>query len=207
MGERPPPHQLSGGQRQRVALARALAMKPRVLCSTSLSALDAKVRLELSAGCATPRRITSPRFRHPRPRRGPRTSRPSVVLNKGRSNRTARPSKSTTTPRTPFVHDFLGNVNVFHKRDHEGTAGVGFVRPHEVGLSRDRHLPTDLEGQIVDVRIRGPQVAVELAVEGHDLPIEAEVAREAFKALALVPGDRVFVDLAAVRVYAEDYSI
>jgi len=204
------PSQLSGGQRQRVALARALATEPKVLLlDEPFSALDAKVRLELRRWLRKLHdeiHITSVFVTHDQEEALELADR-IVVVNKGVIEQQGTPEEVYDHPANAFVHNFLGNVNVFHKRDHEGAAGVGFVRPHEVGLGRERGKPTDLEGVIIDVRIRGPQVAVELAVEGYELPIEAEIARDAFKALGVVPGDRVFVDLAAVKVYAEDYSI
>ena len=204
------PSQLSGGQRQRVALARALATEPKVLLlDEPFSALDAKVRLELRRWLRKLHdeiHITSVFVTHDQEEALELADR-IVVVNKGVIEQQGTPEEVYDHPANAFVHNFLGNVNVFHKRDHEGAAGVGFVRPHEVGLGRERGKPTDLEGVIIDVRIRGPQVAVELAVEGYELPIEAEIARDGFKALGVVPGDRVFVDLAAVKVYAEDYSI
>jgi sulfate transport system ATP-binding protein len=205
------PSQLSGGQRQRVALARALATNPRVLLlDEPFSALDAKVRLELRRWLRKLHdeiHITTLFVTHDQEEALELADR-IVVINKGVIEQQGTPEEVYDRPANAFVHNFLGNVNVFHRRGQGGGAEVGFVRPHEVGLSRDRVKETDLEGVIEDIRIRGPQVAVELRCPGYETPIEAEVAREAFKTLGLVPGDRVFVSLDALTTYrTEDYSI
>lgn len=204
------PSQLSGGQRQRVALARALATEPKVLLlDEPFSALDAKVRLELRRWLRKLHdeiHITSVFVTHDQEEALELADR-IVVVNRGVIEQQGTPEDVYDRPANAFVHNFLGNVNVFHRRDQNGHPGVGFVRPHEVGLGLNRQKPSDVEGRIVDVRIRGPQVVVEVTIEGHESPIEAEVPREAFKALGALPGDLVFVDLAAVKVYAEDYSI
>jgi len=204
------PSQLSGGQRQRVALARALATEPRVLLlDEPFSALDAKVRLELRRWLRKLHdelHITSVFVTHDQEEALELADR-IVVVNKGAIEQQGTPEEVYDNPASAFVHNFLGNVNVFHRRTHDGSASVGFVRPHDVVLGRVRGKPTDLEGVIVDARIRGRQVAVEVSVPGHERSIEAEIDREAFKALGVAPGDSVFVDLEAITEYVEDYSI
>jgi len=204
------PSQLSGGQRQRVALARALATNPRVLLlDEPFSALDAKVRLELRRWLRKLHdefKITTLFVTHDQEEALELADR-IVVINKGVIEQQGTPEQVYDSPANAFVHNFLGNVNVFHRREPGQAPNIGFVRPHEVSLGRDRRKDSDLEGTITDVRIRGPQVAVEVDVAGYEVPIEAEVARDAFKALGLVPGDRVFVDLEAVKVYQEEFTI
>jgi sulfate transport system ATP-binding protein len=134
------PHQLSGGQRQRIALARALAVEPRVLLlDEPFGALDAKVRKELRRWL---RRLhddmhtTSVFVTHDQEEAMEVADR-IVVMNQGRIEQDGAPDEVYDQPATPFVLQFLGDVNLFHgRRDHApGSAGeVGYVRPHEVDI-------------------------------------------------------------------------
>ena len=122
------PSQLSGGQRQRVALARALAVEPKVLLlDEPFGALDAKVRAGAArAGCAALHdeiHLTSVFVTHDQEEALELADR-VVVMNEGRSSRRARPPKSTQAPRTAFVAEFLGDVNVL-----EGTVGTDETVP------------------------------------------------------------------------------
>ncbi len=113
------PNQLSGGQRQRVALARALAVEPKLLLlDEPFGALDAKVRKELRRWLRRLHdelHITSILVTHDQEEALEAADR-IVVLNQGHIEQTGTPEEVYENPATPFVYQFLGDVNVFHGR-------------------------------------------------------------------------------------------
>lgn len=110
------PTQLSGGQRQRVALARALAVEPKVLLlDEPFGALDAKVRKELRRWLRKLHdefHITSIFVTHDQEEALDVADR-IVVMNNGKIEQIGSPDEVYTHPKSPFVYDFLGNVNLF----------------------------------------------------------------------------------------------
>ncbi|NTW83991.1 MAG: sulfate ABC transporter ATP-binding protein [Chlorobiaceae bacterium] len=225
------PSQLSGGQRQRVALARALAVNPRVLLlDEPFSALDAKVRQELRRWLRKLHdeiHVTSIFVTHDQEEALELADR-IVVISKGRIEQEGTPQEVYDHPANAFVYNFLGNVNVFHGRIRNGRIVLGeqhqleaaddmknleekegraFVRPYEIGISRLQSKGSDLQGTITDIRLLGGQIGLEIACEGFLTPIEAEIPRELFKNLELGRGEKVFVALNRVKVFAGDYEI
>lgn len=118
------PSQLSGGQRQRVALARALAVEPKVLLlDEPFGALDAKVRKELRRWLRRLHdefQISSIFVTHDQ-EEALDVADKIVVMNQGRIEQIGTPIEVYENPQTPFVYDFLGSVNIFKGRLHEGT--------------------------------------------------------------------------------------
>jgi len=108
------PHQLSGGQQQRVALARALAIEPRVLLlDEPLSALDAKVRLQLREQIRTlqTRLGTTTLFvTHDQEEALSMADRVGVMRG-GRLEQIATPGELYARPSTAFVAEFVGTMN------------------------------------------------------------------------------------------------
>jgi sulfate transport system ATP-binding protein len=213
------PEQLSGGQRQRVALARALAVQPKVLLlDEPFSALDAKVRKELRDWL---RRIhdelhvTTVLVTHDQEEALEVADR-VAILDRGKLEQIGTPQSIYDRPASPFVYNFLGNVNLFHgrlladlssrerDRDPRGSNGsaIGFVRPHELELSRE--LPSDAKAvlaTVVRIQATGPQIRLELSVAGSGKPVAAELGRKRFEELALVPGDEIFVWPHSIRLF------
>ncbi len=108
------PHQLSGGQQQRVALARALAIEPRVLLlDEPLSALDAKVRLQLREQIRNlqQRLGTTTLFVTHDQEEALSMSDRVGVMRAGRLEQVASPDELYARPATAFVAEFVGTMN------------------------------------------------------------------------------------------------
>src|SRR5690349_22620269 len=157
MGQRFP-SQLSGGQRQRVALARALAIEPSVLLlDEPFGALDAKVRKELRRWLRRLHdelHVTSIFVTHDQEEALEVADR-VVLMNAGDIEQVGSPQEVWDHPASPFVYGFLGDVNLFRGRAHEGEVHLGglqlaspehadarnaaasaYVRPHDLDVQR-----------------------------------------------------------------------
>jgi putative spermidine/putrescine transport system ATP-binding protein len=108
------PHQLSGGQQQRVALARALAIRPKVLLlDEPLSALDAKIRVQLRAEIRAIQRklgITAIYVTHDQEEALSISDR-IVVMYEGKIEQVGSPFEIYNFPQTAFVASFVGTLN------------------------------------------------------------------------------------------------
>ena len=113
------PDQLSGGQRQRVALARALVKRPKVLLlDEPLSALDRKLREEMQLELVRLRRevgITFVFVTHDQEEAMSMSSRIGV-MDAGRIVQIGTPNDIYEHPRTRFVADFIGSINLIEGR-------------------------------------------------------------------------------------------
>ncbi len=129
-------HQLSGGQQQRVALARALVTRPRVLLlDEPLSALDAKVRVQLRdeiRRIQTELGITTVFVTHDQEEALAVADRVAVMRD-GVIEQIGTPEELYTTPRTPFVANFVGLSNRLAGEHSKGIVTVQGTRLELLG--------------------------------------------------------------------------
>lgn len=218
------PAQLSGGQRQRVALARALAVEPRLLLlDEPFGALDAKVRQELRRWLRRLHgqiHLTSVFVTHDQEEALELANR-VVVMNEGVIEQDGTPEEVVEHPASPFVMNFVGNVNMFHGRVQAGKAVLGplaldypahesaearnasgYTRPHEIEVTRSED-GSGLWATVSDVRQSGAIVKMELNDAAGGL-IQVELGREQFARLHLRAGEQVYVKPKRVRVFMFD---
>ncbi len=127
-----------------------------------------------------------------------------VIMNEGRIEQSGTPEEVYEQPATPFVYGFLGDVNLFHGRIHQGRvaigggqidapgwadaqdqAGVAYVRTYEVELGPSPMGDSSLEAVVRHIRAFGPVVRLELDLVDGGRTMEAQIPRDRFEALAL----------------------
>jgi len=158
------PAQLSGGQQQRVALARALACSPSLLLlDEPLSALDARVRVRLRDEVRSLQRrlgLTSIMVTHDQEEALAMADR-IVVMNRGRVEQVGSPAEIYGRPRSDFVADFVGTMNMLDAI----VIGRGLVRAGALTLSCSTVL-TRAEGRHVKLGLRPEEVRIRDLGEG-----------------------------------------
>jgi putative spermidine/putrescine transport system ATP-binding protein len=186
------PHQLSGGMQQRVALARALAIEPRVLLlDEPLSALDAKVRVQLREEI---RRIqlelgiTTLYVTHDQ-EEALAISDHVAVMYGGRIEQMGTPTEMYTTPLTPFVAEFIGTMNRLESIVVDGTRGE--VEHDGVRLTIDAARGRR-NGERVLVLVR-PEALEPVAAGNGGAPAENTLAGEVLTHTFLGPVTRLKV--------------
>ena len=222
------PSQLSGGQRQRVALARALAVEPKVLLlDEPFGALDAKVRKELRRWLRQLHdeiHVTTLFVTHDQ-EEALEVSDRVAILRDGKIEQIGTPEEIYDRPASPFVYDFLGNVNLFSGRVKDGAMVIGgtsfaspdaageqdseavaFVRPHDIRVTRIASGPA-LAAQVVRSNAAGPVANLELKRLDSGELFTVQLSKEQFQELSPRPGETVFVELKNVKVFSDDYNI
>jgi sulfate/thiosulfate transport system ATP-binding protein len=217
------PSQLSGGQRQRIALARALAVEPKVLLlDEPFGALDAKVRKELRRWLRRLHdeiHVTSIFVTHDQEEALEVADR-VVLMNRGRVEQIGTAEEVYAHPATPFVYGFLGSVNLFHGRAHDGVMHVGnvtldvpehggaenapavaYTRPHEIDVGHFAPGEPGILARLNRALVVGLSARLELEREDDAGIIEAEIPIDLYRCLALREGETLLVRPRKTKVF------
>lgn len=222
------PSQLSGGQRQRVALARAIAVEPQVLLlDEPFGALDAKVRKGLRDWLRKLHEeihLTSVLVTHDQEEALEVADR-IVVMNQAQVEQIGTPEEVFHRPASRFVMEFLGQVNIFHGRVHDGRARLGdmtfdypdykssqeqaaivYMRPHELDIQRSADTRPGLSARIARLNPAGPVARIHLDTPDGE-SIQVDLSQERYHQLQLAVGEAVFVYPRNARVFVPDFVI
>jgi ABC-type Fe3+/spermidine/putrescine transport system ATPase subunit len=176
------PGQLSGGQQQRVALARALVMSPEVLLlDEPLSNLDAKLRVSIRTELISIQRqlgVTTIYVTHDQDE-ALAMSDWVAVMNRGRVIQWGTPWEVYYAPRTPFMADFLGSVNLVRVPVVERTGSTTVVRLGEHTLPLRQGRP-DGDEALLSIRPETLRLVSPGEPVGEGLSLPGRVVRRTF---------------------------
>ncbi|HEY3060018.1 MAG TPA: ABC transporter ATP-binding protein [Chloroflexota bacterium] len=207
--------QLSGGQQQRVALARAIVFEPRLLLlDEPLSNLDAKLRVHMRTELKHLQQqtgITSVFVTHDQAESMALADR-IIVMNQGRIEQVGTPHEIYERPRSRFVSEFVGSINVLSavveslagnqvtlnqagrevrcvtdRPLAQGDQVLISVRPEKLSFVRANGGANTWEGQVASVAYYGDHREYEVEVDELRLKVTTAVN------VAVERGDRVFL--------------
>jgi spermidine/putrescine ABC transporter ATP-binding subunit len=215
------PTMLSGGQQQRVALARALIMNPRVLLlDEPLGALDLKLRKEMQIELKRIQDQVGITFIYVTHDQGEALSMSDrvAVMSNGVIEQIDEPRAIYDRPLTPFVADFIGDMNFLAGEVAESadggfalTTGAGVVvrgrgqavkgaqvrvgiRPERIIASADAASGTanSAKAEVVTKMYLGDQIQIVANLPGAGNVVVREQRASADPALDTIhPGDRI----------------
>ncbi len=167
------PAQLSGGQQQRVALARALVLRPKVLLlDEPLSNLDAQLRHKVRDEIREIQqqfRITTVFVTHDQDEALSVSDRVAVLSN-GRIEQFDTPDNLYRYPKTEFVANFIGSVNMFEGRlANNRIEGSGWSIPHPSPYSQPLH-DVKIAVRPEDIELRHPSSSLPTAAIKRRIP-------------------------------------
>ncbi|MDE9451000.1 ABC transporter ATP-binding protein [Aliiroseovarius sp. Z3] len=201
------PHQISGGQRQRVALARSLAKAPKLLLlDEPLGALDKKLRQDTQFELMDIQEKTGTTFvivTHDQEEAMTVASR-IAVMDHGKIIQVDTPSKIYEEPKSIYVADFIGDVNLIKgnvSRTGDGHASIAWaegqpdltgishqdlpigsaatlaVRPEKLSIytSRPKDQSNVIKGKVLDIAYLGNMSTYVIETPSGDL-IKAQIA-------------------------------
>jgi sulfate/thiosulfate transport system ATP-binding protein len=146
-----------------------------------------------------------------------------VVMHDGRVEQVGTPEEVYHIPKSEFVLNFLGNVNLFHGRVEAGQAHIGpgkienaeidesvageakvFIRPHDLEIHQfEPQGKSSFPAKVRHINAAGSVVKVELMGE-DGANFFAEITHDVNRELNLADGDHVFVHVKDVRVFLQE---
>ena len=128
------------------------------------------------------------------------------------------PEEVYQRPASPFVYQFLGDVNLFHARSEDGKTLLGmpawqkgirtqvFVRPHLLDVNTRSDGNEHFIAQVHHINAAGPSVKLELLTASGEF-IDVTISQERYRQLGLARNTQVYVTAREMRVFVEDYVI
>ena len=212
------PHEISGGQQQRVALARALAPSPKViLLDEPFVRLDIRLRekvrdevLHLLKKSETTAIIVTHEAEE-----AMFMSDRIVVINEGRLMQVGRPSDLYNRPKSKFVAEFFGEVNLipgiikngkirtvlgdFHSKNFDNETPVNLIIRHE-GIKlveiKDDQIP---QAKVLETRLLGRYSLIHLQMEKNNTKIHLHARIPGLSYLK--PHSKIGIEIDTVQSY------